>query len=229
MTEPEAVSALRAAAAGWGLSLGPQQIAQIGSYVGELLAANRKTNLISDAAPEVVLLRHVADGLAAAGLLIKEVRRPSPRILDLGAGGGCIGMAIKIAWPQAQVTLMESLERKFRFLNGMAVRSGLPGLTVALRRAGEGRVPEEGFDAVVARALAPLPRALELALPLIGPEGLVLIFQSAAPDPEDQGLRRVLERRAAALMKCIPYRLPQESRDRCLSLFGLKKRANGLN
>ncbi|MCX5794366.1 MAG: 16S rRNA (guanine(527)-N(7))-methyltransferase RsmG [Elusimicrobia bacterium] len=221
MTVPDADSALQAAAAGWGLSLGPEQFAQIDRYVKELLAANRKTNLTSDTDPEVVLLRHVADGLAAAGVLIKEVKRPSPRILDLGAGGGYIGMAIKIAWPQAQVTLMESLERKFRFLNGMAVRSGLPGLTVALKRAGKGqsRGPERGFDAVVARALAPLPEAVDLALPLIDPQGLVLIFQSAAPDPEEQGLARVLARHAARWVKSVTYRLPREGRDRCLALF----------
>jgi 16S rRNA (guanine527-N7)-methyltransferase len=222
MTDKSASSALEEAAAGWGLFLGQEQFEQIDRYVNELLAANRKTNLTADADPAVVLLRHVADGLAAVGVLIKEVPKPSPRILDLGSGGGCIGMAIKIAWPQAKVTLMESQERKFRFLNAMAVRSGLPGLTVALRRAGktDPRGPEQGFDAVVARALAPLPKAVDLALSLIDPQGLVLIFQNAAPDPEEQDLRRALARHAARLVKSIPYRLPREGRQRHLALFG---------
>ena len=222
MTHQPASTALQEAAAGWGLTLSLEQLAQIDHYVKELLAANQKTNLTSDTDPEVVLLRHVADGLAAAGILIKEVPKASPRILDLGSGGGYIGMAIKIAWPQAKVTLMESLERKFRFLNAMAVRSGLPGLTVALRRADKGapRGPEKDFDVVVARALAPLPEALDLALPLAEPNGLVLIFQSAAPDPEEPGLQRVLARHAARLVKSIPYRLPREDRDRHLALFG---------
>jgi len=212
---------IRIAASSWGISLGPEQSAQIDRYVQDILAANQKTNLTADTDPEVVLLRHVADGLAAAGVLIKEVKRPSPRILDLGSGGGYIGMAIKIAWPQAQVTLMESLERKFRFLNAMAVRSGLPGLTVALRRAGKGepRGPEQGFDAVVARALAPLPEAVALALPLADPQGLALIFQSAEPDLAEPALQRVLARYAARLVKSIPYRLPREDRDRYFALF----------
>ena len=222
MTDQPASIALQEAAAGWGLTLSPEQLAQIDHYLKELLAANQKTNLTSDTDPEVVLLRHVADGLAAAGILIKEVPKASPRILDLGSGGGYIGMAIKIAWPQAKVTLMESLERKFRFLNAMAVRSGLPGLTVALRRADKGapRGPEKDFDVVVARALAPLPEALDLALPLAEPKGLVLIFQSAAPDLEEPGLQHVLARHAARLVKSIPYRLPREDRDRHLALFG---------
>ena len=236
MTPEHAFLALQEAATGWGLTLGTEQLAQIDRYVKELLAANQKTNLTADTDLEVVLLRHIADGLAAAGVLIKEVPKPSPRILDLGAGGGYIGMAIKIAWPEAQVTLMESQERKFRFLNAMAVRSGLAGLTVSLRRAGKGepRGLEKNFDVVVARALAPLPEALALALPLADPQGLVLIFQSAAPDPEEQGLQRVLARHAARLVKSILYRLPREGRQRHLALFDrsrprLQNRANRLN
>jgi 16S rRNA (guanine527-N7)-methyltransferase len=215
-------SLLKEAAAGWDLPLNDEQLAQIDRYVKELLAANQTTNLTSDSDPEVVILRHVADGLAAAAVLIKEIKTASPRILDLGSGGGYIGMAIKIAWPQAQVTLMESLERKFRFLNSMAARCGLPGLTVALKRAEKGGAHEQerGFDAVAARALAPLPQALDLALPLIAPQGLALIFQSADPDPEEQDLRRVLARHAARLVKSIPYRLPRETGQRHLALFG---------
>jgi 16S rRNA (guanine527-N7)-methyltransferase len=221
MMDNRASSTLQEAAASWGLALSSEQLAQIDLYIKELLAANQKTNLTADTDPEVVLLRHVADGLAAAGILIKEVPHPSPRILDLGAGGGYIGMAIKIAWPQARVTLMESLERKFKFLNAMAVRSGLPGLTVALRRAGKGGAqgPDKDFDAVVARALAPLAQALDLALPLVDPKGLVLIFQSAAPDPEEPNLQRVLARHAARLVKSTPYNLPREGRQRYLALF----------
>lgn len=218
----QAYRVLKEAAAGWGLSLTQEQIAQIDRYVTELLAANQRTNLTADTDPDTVILRHMADGLAAAEVLIKEVKTSSPRILDLGAGGGCIGMAIKISWPEAQVTLMESSERKFRFLNAMAVRSGFSGLTVALRRAGKGATqgPEKDFDVVVARAVAPLPEALDFSLPLAQRQGLVLIFQSAAPDPEDPALQRVLARHAARLVKSIPYRLPREDRERHLALFG---------
>ena len=217
----QAYSILQKAATGWGVALSPEQLSQVDRYLKELLTANKRTNLTADTDPETVIFRHVADGLAAAGVLIKEVSRPAPRILDLGAGGGYIGMAVKIAWPQARVTLMESVQRKYRFLNAMAVRCALPGLTVALCRAGEGPPcgREKGFDAVVARALAPLPEAADLALPLADAQGLVLLFQSVLPDPEEPELRRVLARHAARLVKSVPYRLPQEGRDRYLALF----------
>jgi len=163
----------------------------------------------------------MADGLAAAAALRSELTGPSPRVLDLGSGGGAIGMAVKLAWPQAHVTLMESSERKYRFLNSMAARSGLAGLTVALRRAGQGAPPagQRDFDAVAARAVAPLPQAADLALPLARPQGLFLAFQSAAPDPQEPELGRALARHAARLVKSLPYRRPGEDRDRYLGLF----------
>ncbi len=209
------------AAAAWGVSLDAERSARIDWYVSELLAANRKTNLTADTDPEILLLRHVADGLAAAGVLIKEAPQTSPTILDLGSGGGCIGMAIKIAWPQARVTLMESVQRKYRFLNAMAARSGLAGLTVSSRRAGQGALPaaQSGFDAVVARAVAPLPEAIGLGLPMASPSGLFLAFQTSRPDPEEPNLRRALARHAARLVQSFPYRLPREDQDRHLVLF----------
>lgn len=210
--------ALKEAASLWGLSLDPEQLVQIERYEQELLAANMRLNLVADADPETVLLRHIADGLAAAGVLIKEATIPAPRILDLGAGSGCIGMALKIAWPQSRVTLMESSQRKYRFLNAMAARSGIGGLTVSLGRAGQGP-GASGFDIVVARALAPLPQAAQLALPMTKIGGIFLAYQSAPPNPEDPRLQRVLARHAARLVKSIPYRLPREDRDRCLALF----------
>ncbi|MBI3564248.1 MAG: class I SAM-dependent methyltransferase [Elusimicrobia bacterium] len=76
-------------------------------------------------------------------------------------------MCLKIAWPAAEVTLMEAVERKYKFLNAAAAQLGMPGLRPLWRRAGEGKprsAYETGFDAVVERALAPLPEAVALAL-----------------------------------------------------------------
>ena len=95
---------LSAAAEGWGLSLTSDQQERIRRYLGELLTYNDKVNLTAETDPQALLLRHVANGIAAAAILKQELKSASPRILDLGAGGGFIGMAVKIAWPQAEVT-----------------------------------------------------------------------------------------------------------------------------
>ncbi len=208
---------LAAACSGWGVELTPERRALIDGYLAHLLEYNRRTNLTAETDPEALRLRHVADGLAAAAILRKELPpgpRP-PRILDLGSGGGFIGIAIKIAWPEAEVTLMESLERKYRFLNAAAARTGLKGLRVVLRRAGGGPAPERdrGFDAVTARALAPLPEALALGLPLTAAGGVMAVFQSEEPSAE------TLAALPARLLKSVAYRLPLETKQRHLCLF----------
>ena len=210
--------ALKAAAVQWDLRLETAQLGQIERYVEDLLEYNRKVNLTADTDPSVILLRHIADGLAAVSPL-RELLPPDSALLDLGSGGGFIGMAIKIAWPEARVTLMESLERKYRFLNATAARSGLKNLRVVKKTAVEGFAGEGTFDCVVERALAELPQAVRLALPLVKKGGYFLAYQSETPDPEVILLQKSLAKAGGRLVKSIPYRLPMETKDRYLALF----------
>lgn len=212
--------ALKSAAVQWEIRLETAHFAQIDRYLEDLLQYNLKVNLTADTDPSVLLLRHVVDGLAAVAPLkdiLKEL--PNPAVLDLGSGGGFIGMAIKIAWPQAQVTLMEALERKYRFLNATAARSGLKNLRVLKQTAVERSSGAGAFDCVVERALAELPQAVRLALPLVKKGGFFLAYQSEIPDPRLDLLQKSLAKAGGRLVKSIPYRLPLENRDRYLALF----------
>jgi 16S rRNA (guanine527-N7)-methyltransferase len=136
-------------------------------------------------------------------------------VCDLGSGGGFIGVCLKIAWPQAEVTLVEAVERKFKFLNAESARLGLPGLRVLQRRAGDGRPYnsyESGFDCVVERALAPLDEALELACPLLKKHGLFAAFQSVPAEPALAGAKM-------RLLESLAYRRPGEEKDRYLVTY----------
>lgn len=208
-------------AAGGDLSLKEVQREQICRYIIDLLDYNLKVNLTAEADPGAILLRHVADGLAAVPVLKGLLPSPSPRILDLGAGAGFIGISLKIAWPEAQVTLMEAAKRKYDFLNLAASRLGLAGLRVVRKSAGKERpsVHEAGFDAVVERALAPLPEAMRLGLPLAAAGGFFMAYQSKPPDPRDKALEKILAPWSARWLKSVPYRLPLEDRERYLSVF----------
>ncbi|MBI5629566.1 MAG: 16S rRNA (guanine(527)-N(7))-methyltransferase RsmG [Elusimicrobia bacterium] len=200
-----AAQLLERAAGGWGLSLSPAQHELILRYREDLIAYNKNVNLTADASPDTLLLRHAADGLAAVPILKELLTEPGSKLLDLGSGGGFIGIAVKIAWPELSVTLMEPLKRKYDFLNLAAARLGLKGLQIVRASAGHGAGGK--FHAVIARALAPLPQALELALPLTLLGGYFLCYQSRPPSP----LPRLLAIRT--------YRLPLEDRDRCIAVF----------
>lgn len=217
----DALSRLSSAAAEWGSPLDAAALARLEAYLREVRARNRVVNLTADDSWEDLVLKHAADGVFAAAFL-RAALPARPRVLDLGAGGGFVGIALKIAWPEAEVTLMEAVERKFRFLSAAAARVGLPGLRALRRRAGDGSPLtsyEKGFDAVVERALAPLPEAAALAAPMLGPAGLFAAFQSEAPDAAEPALARAL---AAAGLRAAggrAYRRPAEERDRYLAAF----------
>jgi len=223
---PELLAELAAAAAAWGAPLDRDALARLASYLEGVRAANTRVNLTADESWEDLVLKHAADGVYAAAALRAELPARGgparPRVLDLGAGAGFVGIALKIAWPEAEVTLMEAVERKFRFLSAAAAGVGLPGLRVLRRRAGDGAPLssyESGFDAVVERALAPLPEAAGLAFPLLGPRGLLAAFQSAAPDAAQPALAAALARARAVALPARAYRRPREGRDRWLGLY----------
>lgn len=219
------VQELAKAAKSWGESLDDAKLAQIVSYLEFVKEKNEEVNLTADANWDDLVLKHASDGIFAASVL-RPLLPENSRILDLGSGAGFVGIVLKIVWPEAQVTLMESVERKYRFLNAAATRTGLKGLRVLNRRAGSGAALtsyELGQDLVIERALAELPEALRLSWPMLGPKGLFAGFQSEEPDAAQPALAKALAATGATVLKSCPYRRPGEERDRRLVLFARKE------
>mgnify|MGYP001605262222 CR=1 FL=1 len=205
---------MKGALAGWGLSLGEGEWALLGRYMDDLLEHNEKVNLTAAREPLELARRHLLDGLAP----VVELRRrlgPSPRLADLGAGGGFVGFCVKIAWPEADMTLIESSSRKFSFLNLEALRLGLPGLHVRNERGGRAG-PGKTYDAVLARAVAPLEDLLPEAFPLLKEGGRLMAYASA---PAPESIDPVLARLKGSREGSHAYRLPGEDRERYLLFF----------
>ena len=125
-------------------------------------------NLIGPREMDVLWTRHIADSLQLCGLL--SGRR---RILDLGSGAGFPGLILAAALEGAEsVTLVESVGKKAAFLRAASQEAGLP-VTVVNQRIE--LVPYFDTDVVTARALAPLPKLLDLARPWLE-KGAVGVF-----------------------------------------------------
>ncbi|MFH2202199.1 MAG: RsmG family class I SAM-dependent methyltransferase [Elusimicrobiota bacterium] len=201
MLKDEAADCLRR----WGLELPDSGWELLDKYVKDVLEYNRRVNITAARDAAELMRRHVLDGMAAVAPLRTRLGE-CPRLLDVGAGAGFIGFGLKIAWPAADVTLMESSYRKYCFLNLASARLALPGLTVLQERAGPGTAG--GYDGVLARALAPLAEARRILLPLVRPGGKAVVYQS--DPPAEPG---------ADWDETLAYRLPGESKDRHLVIF----------
>lgn len=123
---------------------------------------------------------HIADCLVAYSLLSTE--RPE-HFVDVGSGGGLPGIPLALAMPQALVTLVESQERKARFLVQMCEQLGLARRVTVLAQRAEQVVDSFGreqFDVGVSRATAPPPVALEYLAPLVRVGGRVVLWSTVS-------------------------------------------------
>ena len=157
--------------------------------------------------PEDAVDGHLADSLA--GLEVAQLRAAG-RIADVGAGAGFPGLALAVALPDARVDLIESVARKCTVIDRLAAAAGLANVRTVAQRAEEwaARDGAEAYDAVAARAVAPLAVLVEYAAPLLRLGG-VLVAWKGARDPVEEAAgagaaaRVGLEPRAA--MRVSPF------------------------
>ena len=190
-----------AGAALFGIALEPEQLDQLARFVALLLDRNQRLNLTRIVEPAEVERRHLLDSLTCALPVLDQLipntptssdpsPSPSPerggekregsirRCIDVGSGGGLPGIPLTIVFPGLQVTLLESVGKKAEFLREAVAELGLSGVSVRTGRAEDAaRDPAErdAYDLVVARALAPLPVALELCLPFARKGGVTVL------------------------------------------------------
>lgn len=107
---------------------------------------------------------HIADSLVALEI---DAVRSAQRIADLGSGVGFPGLALAVALPAAQVSLVESQRRRCEFLERLCAAAEIENAQVVCSRVEEWRDGALRCDVVVARALAPQPVVLEYAAPLL--------------------------------------------------------------
>lgn len=151
---------------------------RLARYVALLRHWQRTQNLVAAGTLDEVWARHIAD---SAQLLV--LAPGARRILDLGSGAGFPGLVLAILIsdrPQGEVHLVESNGKKAAFLRAAARETGAPAKVHAVRIdvfARNRGADAEPFDLVTARALAPLPRLLELMAPFLGSSTTALVHK----------------------------------------------------
>jgi 16S rRNA (guanine527-N7)-methyltransferase len=130
--------------------------------------------------------RHLLNCMLLAPLLPEGAS-----VVDLGSGAGLPGLVVALARPDLSVTLVEPLLRRTTFLDEMVALLE-PGNVEVVRARAEQLPPGRRFDVVTARALAPLPRLLGWALPLVTARGCVLAMKGSSARAEVEAAREEL-------------------------------------
>jgi 16S rRNA (guanine527-N7)-methyltransferase len=161
---------------------------------------------------------HIADSLSGLEL---EPLRSAGRIADLGSGAGLPGLVLAAALPDAQVDLIESIERKCAFLRDAIERMGLGNAAVVCERSedwssGEGR---EAYDAVTARAVGRLATLAELGSPLLRDGGMLAAWKGARSAEEESEMARAVDRLAMEPIEIRSVQPYPGSRDRHIHLL----------
>jgi 16S rRNA (guanine527-N7)-methyltransferase len=168
----------------FGLALSDAQAEQFSIYESELLDWNTRINLTAITQPEEVRVRHFLDSLSLVSVVSFD---EGDRLIDVGTGAGFPGMALAIAFPHLQVTLMDATAKKLAFAEHLIARLRLRNVRTLHARAEEAgqRVQQRAqFDVVTARAVARLPILLEYMLPLAKVNGLCIAMKGATAETE---------------------------------------------
>lgn len=147
-----------------GIQLTDEQLHQLDKYYQLLIEWNKVMNLTGITEEKEVYLKHFYDSLTIAKVidLTKE-----KSLCDVGSGAGFPGMVLKIVFPNLKVTLVDSLNKRIKFLTEVANELNLKDIALVHARAEDfAKNNHEKFDVVTARAVAPINVLLEYCLPL---------------------------------------------------------------
>lgn len=175
-----------------GIDLSPLQLEQFEAYYRLLVEWNEKMNLTAITEKEEVYLKHFYDSISAAFYF--DFSKPY-KICDVGAGAGFPSIPLKICFPQLNISIVDSLNKRISFLNVLAETLKLSNVTFYHDRAetfAQKQEQRESYDIVMARAVARMSVLSELCLPLVKVDGTFLAMKaSSAPEEMKAGAKAI--------------------------------------
>ena len=182
------------------------QLEQFYNYMNILIEWNKFMNLTGITDPKEIIIKHFIDSLTVLDKIDKN-----NTIIDVGTGAGFPGIPIKIASPDTEVVLLDSLNKRVNFLNEVIKKLQLKGIKTVHGRAedyGRDKNYREKYDVAIARAVAPLNILLEYLMPFVRVKGKCLCMKGANSEEEISLSKRAIEKLGGKLIYTEEFLIP---------------------
>ncbi len=204
-----------------GVNIDEGQAEQFDVYFRMLVDWNTRVNLTAITEPEEVLVKHFADSVALGRL--PGFAPEGKQLLDMGTGAGFPAIPLKIAYPGLQVTMLDSLNKRIRFLDAVIEELHLTGIRAVHGRAEDfaGKAEyRESFDLAVSRAVANMAVLAEYCLPYVKMGGCFVAYKAAEyrDSGEKDASLKAIKILGGELKNVLEYTLPGSDAYRCLAV-----------
>lgn len=218
MLSEQSMALLSEGVQNFGITLSSEQLLKLSTYAGLLVEWNEKINLTAITDEEGIVTKHFIDSFSLLSHLPKEAKT----IIDVGTGAGFPGIPLKIAGENLRVTLLDSLDKRVKFLTQVCTDLKLKNIEAVHGRAedfGVNKWYREAFDIAVARAVASLPVLLEYCLPFVKTGGLFMAMKGPDAKEELKESKRALEILGGEVVEAKSFTLPHTDHERCIVMI----------
>ena len=201
------------------VKLNDVQVNNFYKYMNLLIEWNEKMNLTAITEPNEVILKHFIDCLT-----INKYVESFSNIIDIGTGAGFPGIPVSIINTNCKVTLMDSLNKRIKFLDEVSNKISAKNIDTIHARAEElarNKGFRENFDCATSRAVASLNVLLEYMLPFVKVGGYCICMKGSNVEEEIINSEKALEILGGVIENVISFQLPESDVGR--SIVVIKK------
>ena len=171
------------------LELSEQTADTLCAFGSAVVEQNKVMNLTAITEPDQVAKLHLLDSLSV--LAVKDLA--GKRLVDVGCGAGFPGVPLKIACPELELTLLDSLGKRMQWLETILPQLGVDAACITARAEEYVQTCRESFDFATSRAVARLNILLELTAPFVKVGGYVLAMKGTAAMEELEEAKKAIK------------------------------------